>query len=154
VIDPFTALSLAAGAVSNIKSLLAAGQDASQAIAKFAGAYSDINYAAEKAKNPPWWKFSGSAEEEAINIFTAQKKIQQMRQEVETTISFTYGPKGLEEYKEILRRVRKQRQDNEYRKEEITEALILWGFAALAILSAAGFLALVIYFIGKSQAKW
>ena len=154
MIDPFTALSLAAGAVSNMKSLIAAGRDASQAMAKFAGAYSDINYAAEKAKNPPWWKFGGSAEEEAINIFTAQKKVQQMKQEVETIISFTHGPKGLEEYKEILRRVRKQRQDNEYRKAELMEALILWGFGALAVLSAAGMLAVVIYFIGKSQGKW
>lgn len=154
MIDPFTALSLAAGAVSNMKSLIAAGKDASQAMAKFAGAYSDINYAAEKAKNPPWWKFGGSAEEEAINIFTAQKKVQQMKQEVETIISFTHGPKGLEEYKEVLRRVRKQRQESEYRKAELIEALILWGFGALAVLSAAGMLAVVIYFIGKSQGKW
>lgn len=154
MIDPFTALSLAAGAVSNMKSLLAAGRDASQAMAKFAGAYSDINYAAEKAKNPPWWKFGGSAEEEAINIFTAQKKIQQMKQEVETIISFTHGPKGLEEYKEVLRRVRKQRQESEYRKAELIEALILWGFGALAVISAAGMLAVVVYFIGKSQGKW
>ena len=154
MIDPFTALSLAAGAVSNMKSLIAAGRDASQAMAKFAGAYSDINYAAEKAKNPPWWKFGGSAEEEAINIFTAQKKVQQMKQEVETIISFTHGPKGLEEYKEVLRRVRKQRQETAYRKAELMEALILWGFGALAVLSAAGMLAVVVYFIGKSQGKW
>lgn len=154
MIDPFTALSIAAGAVSNMKSLMAAGRDASQAMAKFAGAYSDINYAAEKAKNPPWWKFSGSAEEEAMNIFTAQKKIQQMKQDVETLISFTYGPKGLEEYKETLRRVRKQRQETEYRKAELMEALILWGVGAIAVFSAAGFLAVVVYFIGRSQGKW
>ena len=154
MIDPFTALSLAAGAVSNIKSLLAAGQDASQAIAKFAGAYSDINYAAEKAKDPPWWKFGGSAEEEAVNIFTAQKKMQKMKQEVETLIMFTHGTDGLEEYKEVLRRVRKQRQENEYRKAERVETLALWGFGALAVFSAAGMLAVVIYFIGKSQGKW
>jgi hypothetical protein len=154
VIDPFTALSLAAGAVSNMKSLIAAGRDASQAMAKFAGAYSDINYAAEKAKNPPWWKFSGSAEEEAINIFTAQKKVQEMKQEVETIISFTHGPQGLEEYKEVLRRVRKQRQDTEYRKAEFMEALILWSFGTLLVLCALGMLVLVVYFIGKSQDKW
>ncbi len=154
MIDPFTALSLAAGAVSNMKSLIAAGRDASQAMAKFAGAYSDINYAAEKAKNPPWWKFSGSAEEEAINIFTAQKKVQEMKQEVETIISFTHGPQGLEEYKEILRRVRKQRQDTEYRKAEFMEALILWSFGTLLVLCALGMLVFVVYFIGKSQGKW
>ena len=154
MIDPFTALSLAAGAVSNMKSLMAAGRDASQAMVKFAGAYSDINYAAEKAKNPPWWKFGGSAEEEAMNIFTAQKKIQQMKQDVETMISFTYGQKGLEEYKDTLRRVRKQRQESEYRKAEFIEALILWAVGTIIVLCAAAMLAVVIYFIGKSQGKW
>ena len=77
-----------------------------------------------------------------------------MKQEVETIISFTHGPKGLEEYKEVLRRVRKQRQESEYRKAELIEALILWGFGALAVFSAAGILAVVVYFIGKSQGKW
>ena len=95
-------------------------------MAKFAGAYADINYAAERAKNPPWWKFGGSAEEEAMNAFTAQKKIQQMRQEVETMIGYAYGQDGLEEYKETLRKVRKQRQDTAYRKEESMESLIAW----------------------------
>jgi hypothetical protein len=154
VVDPFTALSLAAAAVSNMKSLIAAGSDASQAMAKFAGAYADINYAAEKAKNPPWWKFGGSLEEEAINIFTAQKKIHQMRQEVETMIMFTHGPRGLKEYKEILRTIRKQRQDNEYRQAEFINSLVTWFIGTTVILCAVGILAVVIYFLGISQGKW
>jgi hypothetical protein len=154
VIDPFTALSLAAGAVSNMKSLMAAGRDASQAMAKFAGAYADINYAAERAKNPPWWKFGGSAEEEAMNAFTAQKKIQQMKQDVETMIGYAYGQDGLEEYKETLRKVRKQRQDTAYRKAEFMESLIAWFVGTVALLCAVGILVVVIYFIGRSQGKW
>lgn len=154
MIDPFTALSLAAGAVSNMKTLMAAGRDASQAMAKFAGAYADINYAAERAKNPPWWKFGGSAEEEAMNIFTAQKKIQQMKQDVETMIGYSYGQDGLEEYKETLRRVKKQRQDTAYRKAEFMESLIAWFVGTVAVLCAVAFLGIVIYFIGKNQGKW
>lgn len=154
MIDPFTALSIAAGAVSNIQSLISAGRDATQAMAKFAGAYADINYAAEKAKNPPWWKFGGSAEEEAMNIFAAQKKVQQMKKDVETIIGYTYGHDGLEEYKETIRRVRKQRQDNEYRRAELMEALILWSVGATAVICATLILGAVVYFIGKSQGRW
>jgi hypothetical protein len=77
MIDPITALSVAASAVSNAQTLIAAGRDATSALAKFAGAVSDVNYAAEKAKNPSIWKsLTGSAEAEAIEIFAAQKKIE------------------------------------------------------------------------------
>jgi len=107
MIDPLTALSVAAAAVSQAKTLLNAGRDAHGALVKFAGAVSDINYAAEKAKNPSVWKsLTGSAEAEAIEIFSAQKKIEQMRREVETLIGYTYGQTGLEEYKETLRKVK------------------------------------------------
>lgn len=47
MIDPITALSVAASAVSNAKQLLAAGKDATSALSRFAGAVSDVNYAAE-----------------------------------------------------------------------------------------------------------
>ena len=133
MIDPITALSVAASAVSNAKTLMAAGRDATSALSKFAGAVSDINYAAEKAKNPSIWKtLTGSPEEEAIELFAAQKKLQQMRKEVETLISYQYGPKGLEDYKQILRSVKKQRQETAYRKAEIKEAIVLWTVGILA----------------------
>jgi hypothetical protein len=155
MIDPLTALSVASTAVSQIRQLVSAGRDASSALSKFAGAVSDINYAAEKAKNPSIWKsLTGSPEAEAIEIFTAQKKVQQMRTEVETLINFQYGPKGLEEYKDTLRRVKKQREETVYRKEKFKEALILWVFGILITVSGVAVLALIIYFIGTQQGKW
>jgi hypothetical protein len=155
MIDPLTALSVASTAVSQIQQLMAAGRDASSALSKFAGAVSDVNYAAERAKNPSIWKtLTGSAEAEAIEIFTAQKKIQQMRADVETMISYAYGPKGLEEYKETIRKVKQQRQKTQYRKQEIKEALILWTVGILATLSGVAGFAVVIYFIGSAQGKW
>lgn len=155
MIDPLTALSIASTAVSQIQQLMSAGKDASAALSKFAGAVSDVNYAAEKAKNPSVWKtLTGSAEAEAIEIFTAQKKMQQMRSDVETMISFSYGPKGLEEYKETIRKVKQQRQKTLYRKQEIKEALILWTVGILATLAGVVGFALVIYFIGSAQGKW
>lgn len=155
MIDPLTALSIASTAVSQIQQLMSAGKDASAALSKFAGAVSDVNYAAEKAKNPSVWKtLTGSAEAEAIEIFTAQKKMQQMRSDVETMISFSYGPKGLEEYKETIRKVKQQRQKTLYRKQEIKEALILWTVGILATLAGVAGFAVVIYFIGSAQGKW
>ena len=155
MIDPLTALSVASTAVSQIRQLVSAGRDASSALSKFAGAVSDINYAAEKAKNPSIWKsLTGSPEAEAIEIFTAQKKVQQMRTEVETLINFQYGPKGLEEYKDTLRKVKKQREETVYRKEKFKEALILWVFGILITASGIAVLALIIYFIGTQQGKW
>jgi hypothetical protein len=155
MIDPLTALSVAASAVSNVQQLMAAGRDATSALAKFAGAVSDINYAAEKARNPSIWKsLTGSAEAEAIEIFAAQKKIEQMKRDVETLIGFTYGQKGLEEYKDTLRRVRVQRQKTAYRKEEVKNAIITWTLGTLIVLAGVAGLAIVMYVIGKKQGKW
>jgi hypothetical protein len=155
MIDPLTALSVASTAVSQIQQLLSAGRDASSAIAKFAGAVSDINYAAERAKNPSIWKsLTGSAEAEAIEIFTAQKRVQEMRQQIETMIGYTYGESGLNEYKETLRRVKKQREQTAYRKQEIKEALLVWTIGSLAVLAGVAGLAALIYFLGIQQGKW
>ena len=155
MIDPLTALSVASTAVSQIQQLLSAGRDASSAIAKFAGAVSDINYAAERAKNPSIWKsLTGSAEAEAIEIFTAQKKVQEMRYQIETMIGYAYGDKGLAEYKEILRKVKKQRQDSIYRRQEIKETLLLWIVGILAFGSGGAGLAVLIYYLGQRQGKW
>ena len=155
MIDPISALAVAASAVSNAKTLLAAGRDATGALVKFAGAVSDVNYAAERAKNPSLWKsLTGSAEAEAIEIFAAQKKIAAMRQELETMIQYSYGQSGLEEYKDTLRRVKADRQKSEYRRAELGEALIVWGVGGLAVLSAVAMFGIVVYFIGRGQGKW
>ena len=155
MIDPLTALSIASTAVSQIRQLLSAGQDASAALTKFAGAVSDINYAAEKAKNPSVWKsLTGSPEAEAIEIFTAQKRVQEMRAEIETMLGYVYGEKGLAEYKEILRKVKKQRQETVYRRQEIKEALLVWTVGILAFVSGVAGLAILVYYLGQHQGKW
>jgi len=155
MIDPLTALSVAAAAVSQAKTLLNAGRDAHAALAKFAGAVSDINYAAEKAKNPSIWKsLTGSAEAEAVEIFAAQKKIEQMKREVETLIGYTYGQTGLEEYKETLRKVKAQREKIEYRRQEIKEAIVLWTLGFLIAVAGIAGLTLFVFMLGLHQGRW
>ena len=154
MIDPITAISIAASAVSNIKSLMLAGRDASSALSKFAGAVSDVNYAADKAKNPGIFaSLTGSAEQQAIDAFSAQKKMQALRKEVEMLVQFTYGMDGLEEYKDTLRRVRAQRKKTAYRRAELKQTLITWFFGTLIVLSGILGLAATLYMIAKQQGK-
>lgn len=155
MIDPITALSVAASAVGNAKKLISAGQDATTAISKFAGAISDLNWAAEKAKNPSIWKtLTGSPEAEAIELFAAQKKAQQLRKDLESILMAYYGPKGLEEYKDTLRRVRKQRQETAYRKAELKEAILTFVLGSLFVLGGLASLGLLFWWLGKTQGKW
>jgi hypothetical protein len=155
MIDPISAIAIAASAVNNAKSLISAGRDASSALSKFAGAVSDVNYAAEKAKNPSLFaSLTGSAEQAAINAFSAQKRMQAMKKEIETIIMFQHGPKGLEEYKDTLRKIRAQRRKTAYRKAEIKEALIMWTFGSIIVMAGIAGLAVVLYLIGKQQGKW
>ena len=155
MIDPITAISVAASAVSNIKSLMLAGRDASSALSKFAGAVSDVNYAAEKAKNPGIFAtLTGSAEQQAIDAFSADKKMQALRKEVEMLVQFTYGMDGLQEYKDTLRKVRAQRKKTAYRRAELKQALITWFFGSLIVLSGIFGLGVVLYFMGQQQGKW
>lgn len=155
MIDPITALSVAASAVGNAKTLLAAGRDATSSLTKFAGAIADVNYAAAKAKNPSiWTSLSGSAEEQAISTFAAQKKALQLKKDLETILRVYHGQQGVEEYKQLLRKVRAQRKQNEHRRAEIKEMLITSAVAGLATLAGLAGLALIMYIIGKQQGRW
>jgi len=155
MIDPLTALSIASTAVGQMRQLLNAGRDTSQALSKFAGAWSDISYAESKAKNPPWYKsFSGSAEKEALEIFTAKKKMMEMKKEVETMISFVHGPSGLEEYKNTIRQVREQRRKHQYKKAEIKQNIIDFVLIAVMLLAIVAILGGGAYFYGVYKGTW
>lgn len=155
MIDPLTALATASAAVSQLKNLINSGRDASSALAKFAGAWSDINEAERRAKNPSFVeKFSGSLEENAAKAFTAKKKAQELKKELENTIQFVYGPSGLREYKDTLRTMREQKRKTEYRKAEIQRQILEWTVGILVALICTGILSVIFYFIGKSQGKW
>ena len=155
MIDPFTALSLAAGAVSNAKKLIAAGRDASSALSKFAGCVADVNYASEKAKNPGLIAtLTGSAEQQAMDAFTAHKKMQALRKEIETLILFQHGMQGVEEYKETLRKVRAQRRKTLYKQAELKAAIINWTLGILFTMVAVSIFVGVVWLIGKKNGNW
>ena len=155
MIDPISAIAIAASAVNNAKSLIAAGKDASSALSRFAGAVSDVNYAAEKSKNPSIFaSLTGSAEQAAIDAFSAQKRLKSMKKEIETIIMYQYGPQGLEEYKDTLRKIRAQRKKTAYRQAEIKDAIITWTVGTMVVLVGLAGLGAVLFFIGQHQGKW
>lgn len=155
MIDPLTALSVASAAVGQMRTLINAGRDTTQALSKFAGAWADINEAERQAKNPPWYKtFSGSLEEQAAQAFACKKKAEALKADLENMIRFIHGPKGLEEYKDILRNMRKQKEKTEFRKAKLKQAIIEWVVGVIAVLVVGLILATVIYVVGKGQGKW
>lgn len=155
MIDPLTALSVASTAVSQMRQLINAGRDTSQAMTKFAGAWADLNEAERRAKNPPWYKSFGSGlEKEAAEAFAAKKKAEELKKELENMIRFVHGPTGLKEYKNILRDMREQKRKHEFRQQQIKETIIEWIVGIILVIASAGLLAVVMYFIGKQQGRW
>ena len=156
--DPVTIISGATLAFNTIKKGIAVGkdlQDMSGQLSQWAGAMSDLGRAETKAKNPPWWKaLSGDVEEEAIQIFAAKKKAEEMRKELKQFISFSMGPSAWDELMRIEAQVRKRKQEQEYRKEEIREALITWSVGGLVLILSVAILAGIMYYIGVQQGKW
>ena len=124
-------------------------QDMSGQLTQWASAMSDLSYAEQKNKNPPWWKaLNGqSVEAEALEIFTAKKKAESMRKELKDWISFSMGPSAWDELVATEGRIRKQKKEQEYRKAEMQEAIITWGLSGFILLLFIGILSFVVYMV-------
>ncbi len=117
-------------------------------LTKWAGHMSDLGQAEKKVKNPPWWKsIGGSVEAEAIEVFTAKKKAEQMRQELKDHISWTMGPSVWDELVRTEGKIRKQKQEQEYRRAELQEAIITWTATGLILLIGFGIMGFIGYLV-------
>ena len=160
MIDPITAVATATAAFNTIKSAFAAGRDIEGMagdLGRWMGAVSDIKKAEEYNKKPPLFKKlfnAGSVEEEAMQIFMAKKKAEDMREELRNIISFTRGPSAWTELLKTEADIRKRRQqaiyDQEERRRQVLEIVGVC-FAAVAVL---GVLTGLIYFVGKARGDW
>jgi hypothetical protein len=139
--DPVTIISGATVAFNALKKGFAIGkdlQDMSSQLTQWAGHMSDLGQAEKQVKNPPWWKtLGGSVEAEAMEVFAAKRKAEQMRKELKDYISFTMGPSAWDELVATEAKIRKQKKEQEYRKAEMQEAIITWTVTSL--LLAIGF---------------
>jgi hypothetical protein len=157
MIDPITAAGIATSAFNAIKHGISVGrdlQDMTGQLSQWGKAFSDFNYAEEKSKNPPWYSFKGSDEETALEIFAQKKKMENMRKEIKSYISWHYGPSAWEEVLSIEAKMRKQRKEELYRKEELKRQIIEWTVGILVSVLGAAILAIIFWFIGSEQGRW
>ena len=146
MIDPLTAIAGATATFNTIKKGFAVGRDIESMagdLGRWMGAVSDIKKAEEYNKKPPLFKKlfqAGSVEEEAMQIFMAKKKAEDMRQELRNIISVTRGPSAWDELIKTEADIRKKRQkaiyDQEERRRKVIEiiAICLGAGAIIAFL--------------------
>lgn len=147
MIDPITALGAASAAFNAVKSAVSAGRDIEDmagALGKWMGAVADIKKAEEINKKPPLFKKlfqAGSVEEEAMQIFMAKKKAEDMREQLRQIIIHT---RGLSAWDELVRtevNIRKQRQETIYAQQERQQKFfeyLAMGVLGLILLVAIG----------------
>lgn len=149
--DPISIMAAASTAYSAIKKAVELGQELegiTGQLSKWAGAISDLTYLEEKANNPSIWKsLSGSAEAEAVEIFSAKKQIEKQKQEIMTMIGYMYGKTGQDEYVKVLREVKKRREETVYRKEKLKETILTVLVGSVVFLAGAGGLVLFTYLL-------
>ena len=149
--DPVTIISGATVAFNALKKGFAIGkdlQDMSSQLTQWAGHMSDLGQAEKQVKNPPWWKtLSGSVEAEAMEVFAAKRKAEQMRKELKDYISFTMGPSAWDELVATEAKIRKQKKEQEYRKAEMQEAIITWTVTSLLLAIGFGIFGFILYMV-------
>ena len=146
MIEIVAAVSAASGAFNAIKQGFAAGREIESMagdLSRWMGAVSDIRKADEYNKKPPLFKKlfnAGSVEEEAMQIFMAKKKAEDMRAELKQIISFTRGPSAWEELLRTEADIRKKRQQAIYDQKERQRKLFEWIAIGFLVLVIGGFL--------------
>ena len=151
MIDPISAVAMATGAFNTIKAGFAAGREIESMagdLSRWMGAVSDIKKAEEYNRKPPLFKKlfqSGSVEEEAMQIFMAKKKAEDMREELRQIIVATRGPSAWDELIKTEASIRKKRQETIYaqaeRRKQLIEILAICG----VVLLIGAFIIFLIY---------
>jgi len=157
MIDPVSAVALATSAYRGIKKACEVGKEISSftgAISQFAKASSDIDFLEQKSKKPPLYKMFSDTQSNALEIWTQKQKLKEMREELKTHISWTYGPSAWREIVAIEAQQRKEQRDLVYAKQEAIENLINAVVITIICVTGLGIAVGVIYFIGKQQGKW
>ena len=144
MIDPVTAIAGATAAFNAIKSGFSVGREIESMagdLGRWMNCVSDIKKAEEYNKKPPLFKklfASGSVEEEALQIFMAKKKAEDMREQLKQIISFSRGPSAWEELLRTEADIRKKRQKMIYDQEERRRKLVEGILIAVLVLIVGG----------------
>ena len=148
MIDPITAVATATAAFNTIKNGFQMGRDVEGMagdLGRWMGAVSDIKKAEEYNKKPPLFKklfAAGSVEEEAMSIFMAKKKAEDMRDQLKQIITMTRGMSAWDELLKTEADIRKRRQKAIYDQEEYRRKVLEWisiGLLAIGVTVAITF---------------
>ena len=154
-------LAVASTAFNGIKRAFHAGRELesmSQDLSRWMGAVSDIDNAHKSAKNPSMIRKvfgGGSIEQEAIEAFTAKKKLEEQRYELKQYLMFTHGSKSWDDLLAMEGQIRKRRQKEIYDKQVFREKVITYVVLAVVLVVGTGFLGGFIYgLMGFDRGWW
>mgnify|MGYP003121497023 FL=1 len=154
------AVSTASTAFAGIKRAFQAGRDLesmSQDLSRWMGAVSDVDAAHKSAKNPTMIRKlfgGGSIEQEAIEAFTAKKKLEEQRYELKQFLMFTHGSKSWDELLQMEGQIRKRRQKEIYDRKILREKIIGWVALVITLAVGIAILGLFIYSLMGIDRGW
>tara|TARA_X000001388_G_scaffold14962_1_gene8840 strand:- start:513 stop:995 length:483 start_codon:yes stop_codon:yes gene_type:complete len=155
MIDPITlgtAVSAATAAYNGIKKAISIGreiEDLSGELGRWMKAVSDVDNIHKTANNPSAIDriFNGSIEQVAIESFASKKKLAKQREELR---NFLIGHYGLQAWDDLIKeegRIRRQRQQLIYQREERNRQIrdySIIGISALVVCAAVGWMVWII----------
>jgi len=153
MIEVVAAVSAASSAFGAIKKGFEVGRDIESMagdLGRWMGAVSDIKKAEEYNKKPPLFKklfAAGSVEEEAMQIFMAKKKADDMREQLRQIITYTRGPTAWQELLKTEADIRKKRQKMIYDQKERQRKFVEYTLAFILVAITSGLIIWGIYFI-------
>jgi len=159
MLDPATisaAVALSSTAFNSLKRAFAVGRDIESMgndLSRWMKASSDIDEAVKTSKKPPFYKkfLSGSTvEQAAVQSLIAKKTLEKQRYELQNFIQFKYGVSAWEDMLRMEGKIRKQRQEDIYRKEQFKQKIIEGIFLAILIATVVGFI-MFVWWLKKQQ---
>ena len=151
MIDPVTAIAGATAAFNAIKSGFSVGRDIESMagdLGRWMNCISDLKKSEEMNKKPPLFKKlfqAGSVEEEAMQIFMAKKKAEDMREQLKQIIIMSRGLSAWDELIKTEGDIRKKRQQMIYAQQERRRQILEYCAIGLLVIVIIGFIIGVVY---------
>ena len=135
-----TAVSLGTAAFNNLKKAFMLGRDIEQMgsdLSRWMQASSDVDQAVKSTKNPPFYKkmLSGdTVEQTAVNALISKKNLEKQSYELQQYIKFKFGTKAWDDLLRMEGQIRKQRQEEIYRRQELKQKIVEGFFLIILFL--------------------
>ena len=160
MIDPITlgtAVTIASQTYGQIKKLIQHGkeiEEMSDTIGKWMGAVSDIDNINKQSNSPSTFDklFNGSVEEVAMQSYSAKLKIQKQREELKNWIVGHHGLQGWENLLKEEGRIRRQRNEAIYQREEQKRMIRDYSIIGLALLVGLAGIGWMLWIVSMSVA--